>query len=156
MRRESINALAELTGYDRRTLRKKLARLPFEESGRSHLYDTVTALATIYAATGEGYDLTREKARLAHHQADIAEIDARERKGDVVKRDAVVAAWQAELVTVRAKLLSLPTRTAAVLATIDDPRKVEIELRRVCHEILDELAEREPTTGERPNDDTTT
>jgi len=139
MRRESINALSELTGFDRRTIGKKLADTPFTKSGRSHLYDPQQALRVIYAADGGDYDLTIEKARLAHHQANLAALDEEVKKKNLIPAEVVLERWQTIAANVRARLLSMPSQLAANCANAsrDEVQKKANELVRMA---LEELA----------------
>ena len=43
-----MNELAKLTGKAHRTIEKRLEKLPFEVDGKSHLYDSKSALEAIY------------------------------------------------------------------------------------------------------------
>src|SRR5213080_3841216 len=46
---KSVNQLAELTGRDRRTIKKRLLNLPFVDGEKgSHLYESTEALPLIY------------------------------------------------------------------------------------------------------------
>jgi hypothetical protein len=70
--KQSITELNLLTGIDRRRIGKTLANTTPEDGPKGALlYETTEALPLLYAspADGDSYDLTAERARLAHHQA---------------------------------------------------------------------------------------
>ena len=89
---------------------------------------------------GGEYDLTEERARLAHHQANIAALDEKVKDKTLIPADVVVSRWQDILTNVRAKMLSIPTQLAATCA--DSPRKtVETKATQLVKTALDELSE---------------
>ena len=89
---------------------------------------------------GGKYDLTEERARLAHHQANIASLDEKVKEKTLIPADVVVSRWQDILTNVRAKMLSIPTQLAATCA--DSPRKtVEAKATQLVKTALDELSD---------------
>jgi len=91
--------------------------------------------------SGNGeYDLTDERARLAHHQANIAALDEEVKKKTLIPYDVVVARWQEITATIRAKLLSLPPQMAATCAQ-SSKDEVEKESKRLVYQALNELVE---------------
>ncbi len=78
MSRVSINGLSEYTGFDRRTITRRLAEIPRGEDKR---YDSAEALAALYAG-GTPEDLNHSLARLYHERADLAEL-----RRDRMRRD---------------------------------------------------------------------
>jgi phage terminase Nu1 subunit (DNA packaging protein) len=91
-------------------------------------------------AEGEPLDLAHEKARLTKAQADRAEGENALRTGTLLERSEVVAAWQAVFISVRAKLLSLPTRMSARIAGMSTPAQIQAALTEVIHEALHDLS----------------
>lgn len=88
---------------------------------------------------GGEYDLTEERARLAHHQANIAALDEKIKEKHLIPVDVVVARWQDILTNVRARLLSIPTQLAATCA--DEPRTVvEKKANELIKTALEELS----------------
>ena len=57
-------------------------------------------------------DFGAERARLIKAKADIAEMEAGGRRGELLPAEAVEAAWTAMLARLRARLLVLPDRLA--------------------------------------------
>lgn len=89
---------------------------------------------------GGEYDLTEERARLAHHQANIAALDEKVKEKTLIPADIVVTRWQDILTNVRAKVLSIPTQLAATCA--ESPRQVvEKKATQLVKTALDELSD---------------
>ena len=86
------------------------------------------------------HDLTEERARLAHHQANNENLKELERRGDLVSVSEVLATWQDKIAASRAKLLSMPSKLAPAVAISTDTTEVETALRGAIYEALEELA----------------
>jgi hypothetical protein len=140
MRKESLNALEELTGFDRRTIKRRLSSLEPDKAGRAHLYQTVEALPLLYARDGSVYDTDKERARLLHHQANIAALDEKIKEKSLIPYDVVVDRWQMILANFRAKALGMPSALASVCAdsSRDDVQKQSDGLIR---QMLEDLAD---------------
>lgn len=141
--KKSIRQLTEETGFDRQTVtnRLKRAKLNPVKSGRSHLYDTREALPAIYCLVEDGnLDLTAERARLAHWQGVRAELDARQRQGELVPVKEVEATWCEMVGNARAKLLTLPSQLAPIALGATSHREVEEAARRIVYDALQSLA----------------
>lgn len=92
------------------------------------------------ASSEEGeYDLVAERARLAHHQANIAALDEDVKRKTLIPAEQVKAKWQDMKASARARLLALPTRVAASCVGREE---VEIErmAREIVNQALDEMA----------------
>ncbi len=103
----STNQLSELTGKDRRTLKRLLEPLTPEIDGRAHLYESVIALQLIYEVDADGgmLDLQQERAHLARAQtAELHQI-----KIDEAKNRLLIDA-------VEVKRLPPGTRSSSVMA----------------------------------------
>ena len=139
---ESINRLSELTGRDRRTVKKSLVLLVPVIKGRSHLYDSREALLLIYgSATSGDFDLTEQRARLAFHQANNERLKEEERTGQLIPADAVEQAWLDHVTAARAVLLALPTKLAPIVMSASTIREVEDFARDEIFRALDSLAD---------------
>ena len=69
---ESISRLSQLTGMTRETVAKRLVNLTPTIDGKAKKYDSREALPLLYGAGAKGeFDLQAERARLAHHQANL-------------------------------------------------------------------------------------
>lgn len=88
---------------------------------------------------GGEYGLTEERARLAHHQANIAALDEKVKEKNLIPSDIVATRWQNIVANVRAKFLSIPIQLAATCA--ESPRQlVEKRATQVVKTALDELS----------------
>ena len=86
-------------------------------------------------------DLGAERARLVKAKADLAEMEARARRRDLLPAAEVEDAWTAILATLRARLLTLPDRLAPLVneeTTLAGSRAL---IRRAITETLAELAQ---------------
>lgn len=105
-------------------------------------------IAADFGVTQDGrvYNFEAERARKAFHDADLAEMEAAEKRGELIRADDVLKQWTDVLASVRAKLLALPTKLAARTAPPDRLTVVEAEARKIVHEALTEMASgMEPT-----------
>jgi len=139
MRRESLNGLGELTGIDRRTIKRKIAHLKYKKDGRSHFYNSEEALPIIYSRDSGVYDSDQERARLTHHQANIASLDEQIKEKSLIPSDVVLDRWQMILANVRARLLSIPT-SIAVSCENASREDVEEKASELVRQALDELS----------------
>lgn len=104
-------------------------------------YDTRACIDWFVArgALSEGYDLTAERARLAHHQANIAALDEDVKRKTLIPAEQVKSKWQDMQAAARARLLALPTRVAASCVGRDEI-EIEREARDIVNQALEELA----------------
>ena len=104
------------------------------------MFESVEALPQLYLSPGDAdsFDLTAERARLAHHQANRAELEANLLAGSLIQIEAVADVVGEEYANARSRLLAIPSRAApqviglsivAVKALLDD----------MIFEALDEL-----------------
>lgn len=96
------------------------------------------------------YDLTEERARLAYHQANLAEIDEQMKRGDVVPADAVQRAWDELVTRFRARILSIPTKTSHEFIPLTTMGPIQDTLKRYLWEALEELSKYEPSNAAAP------
>ena len=133
----SINQLSELTGRDRRTIKKRIEALPTDDKGR---YDSSQALPLLYGSKGE-LDPSQERAKLDQVRRELAEIQRDERLGNLIPADVVLDRWSSEASRIRAKLLNLPGRLATVLTGADQSHaSIEADSRKLIYEALAELS----------------
>ncbi len=99
------------------------------------------------------YDLPRERARKEKAQAILAEQTVAIRARDLVARDLVERTWAAEVVAVRAKLLSWPATISDRLyreATLNGLQGVERVIKAAVDEVLLELSKPKRVKTTRP------
>jgi phage terminase Nu1 subunit (DNA packaging protein) len=120
--------------------------IPRAERGRYDLVGAVRGyvryLREQAARAHEGVaDFGAERARLVKAKADLAEMEAAQRRSELLPADRVEEAWTAVLARLRSRLLVLPDRMAPLVheeTTIAGARAV---IRRVIAEALTELAQ---------------
>ncbi len=86
-------------------------------------------------------DYAAERARFIRARADLAEMEAEEKRGSVIAAEDVEAAWIAVLALLRTRLLALPDRLAPQVheqSTVGDTRNL---IRAAIREVLDDLAQ---------------
>ena len=81
--------------------------------------------------------VSKERARLAAAQADLAELKAERERGGILDADAVEREWSGVLRTVRAGMLAVPSRVAQRLPHLSahDVAEIDQEVRAVLAEI---------------------
>ncbi|MGP6089758.1 terminase small subunit, Nu1 [Antarctobacter jejuensis] len=94
-------------------------------------------------------DYASERARFIRARADLAEMEAEEKRGSVIAAEYVEGAWIAVLTLLRTRILALPDRLAPQLHSEASPAGVRDALRSALREVLEELAE----SDVRPEDD---
>jgi phage terminase Nu1 subunit (DNA packaging protein) len=86
-------------------------------------------------------DYASERARFIRARADLAEMEAEEKRGSVIAAEDVEAAWIAVLALLRTRMLALPDRLAPQLHAEASPASVRDVMRGAIREALEELAE---------------
>lgn len=104
------------------------------------------------APSADGLELNAERARLAHHQANRAELDERTARGELVRVDDVTKRVADAFRRVRARLLSLPTKLTPIVLGSTDPVEVKNAIEDGVLEALAELT-REPVEDIDAEDD---
>jgi phage terminase Nu1 subunit (DNA packaging protein) len=86
-------------------------------------------------------DYAAERARFIRARADLAEMDAEEKRRSLIAADQIEAAWIAVLALLRTRLLALPDRLAP--QAFDQPTVGDIRnlIRAAIREVLDDLAQ---------------
>jgi phage terminase Nu1 subunit (DNA packaging protein) len=86
-------------------------------------------------------DYAAERARFIRARADLAEMEAEQRRGSLIAAEQIEAAWIAVLALLRTRLLALPDRLAPRVheqSTVGDTRNL---IRAAIREVLDDLAQ---------------
>jgi len=86
-------------------------------------------------------DYAAERARFIRARADLAEMEAEEKRRSLIAADQIEAAWIAVLALLRTRLLALPDRLAPQAfeqSTVGDTRNL---IRAAIREVLDDLAQ---------------
>lgn len=144
---QPIGVIAKLLDLTERRV-QQLSRegvIPKAERGQ---YDLVGAVRGYVAylrdlavkAQAGAPDFGAERARLIKAKADLAEMEASGRRGELLPAEAVEAAWTAVLARLRARLLVLPDRLAPLCFEETTIAGVRDEIRTAIREALEELA----------------
>lgn len=150
--------LAEILGVTERTLTTwQKQGLPIEIDGvrgQQNQYDTAVVIEWLIqrelekrlggGEAGEFYNYEAERARLTHHQANIAQMEEAVKRGQLIPADTVRHTWSQMIAKARAKLLAMPAKLALRLSAISDVTQVQAELQTAQYEALAELAAYDP------------
>lgn len=142
----SQTEIAEHLGLNKRTVQELLPKLglptrdcPIDQARLVYL-DHLRAVASGHKSD-DGYDLTKERARLSHHQANCEELKERQLIGELIPAEEVKAQWSDMILAVRAKILSLPGKVASIAMAAESLREVEEFVSEELHGALNELVE---------------
>lgn len=120
--------------------------------GRYDLNDTVSRYVTFLKMSYDGIDENKvmeslEYERWLHEKAkrEKAEIELAHIKREMHKADEVERVLNHMVMAFRSKMLSLPSKSALLLASKDDPKVIEALLERDINEALNELANYDPS-----------
>lgn len=144
--------LADIFGVSTRTIRNwQEAGMPREGSRNDRKYDTRSCIEWAAAnridgaaATGEDEELPsveESDRRWKRARARLKEVEARERRGELIKFREVVNLVEDVMTRVRSRLVNLPGRRIHEIASTTDRAEVrEIRMESV-REVLEELQE---------------
>ena len=85
-------------------------------------------------------DINNERARLVHHQANLAALDEETRRSKLVPTDEINSEWAQMTSIIRAKITPIPKQVAAVGCGITDYNEMEALVKKLVNDVLDELA----------------
>ena len=85
-------------------------------------------------------DYNAARARKMEADADLAELELLQAKKELVSANDVLNSWVEVLAAMRAKMLSLPTVTAPLVANETDIGAIQHIIEKQIHEALDELS----------------
>lgn len=91
---------------------------------------------------GSSYDEAR--TRKVNAEAEIAELQLAKARGELALVEDVISAWVDVLSATKAKVMAIPTKTATILATENDPKIIKTELEDHIREALAELSNYDP------------
>ncbi len=144
-------ALAEAFKITTETLRvweKNFGEIPSKKEGKNRVYELSDVLVwqsqKIFSEfeigdDGQVYNYEAERARLTHHQANKTQLEELEMLGQLVRTDAVKKVVSDMTVAFKSKVLSIPTKCAGLLVTLDQIDEIENLLKQQIHESLEEL-----------------
>ena len=140
---QSIIELADLTGKSRNTIAGILRGQPFHAGPRnSKQFESVVMLPLIYGLASEDIlDLNEARAKLAVKQVEKIDFDMDLKAGSYIPYDEMLHAMQRIFVAFRTRMLSIPTKSAPLIATESDPINIQELLEEYISEALDELTD---------------
>ena len=138
----SINGLSELTGIDRRTITKRMAKTPpIIVEGIAKKWPSDIALRAIYQPDIEDYlDPAQERAALDRERRKQLELVNAKAEGRLLDAAIVAETWAAQVGIARGRLLALPARIAPNVINFGDLRAIELVIRDAIHDALTELS----------------
>ena len=95
--------------------------------------------ASAMSGRGSG-DVNEERARLIHHQANLASLEEDVKQGKLIPADDIEKEWTDMAMAMRAKMIAMPKKVAAVGCGIDEYVEMEALVKSFVNEALDELS----------------
>ena len=145
---QPIGVIARLLDLSERRV-QQLSRegvIPKAERGQYELIGSVSGYVRYLRdqalkAQAGAPDYAAERARYIRARADLAEMEAEEKRRSLIAAEQIEAAWIAVLALLRTRLLALPDRLAPQAfeqSTVGDTRNL---IRAAIREVLDDLAQ---------------
>lgn len=126
----SITALADLTGFDRRTVVHRLESAEGKKEGRFYKY-TVRQLIDSLLEQAKGrvdeISLEDERAQLARAQREKLEREAQLAEGKLLEADDVLHVWAGIITQMRQKILNSEANEELKAELIEELRSVDLE-----------------------------
>lgn len=125
-------------------------------SGTANLYETTEVISWMIQReihrriTDHGgdetdwYDFEKERARLTHHQANIAALDEQVKETELISAETVNKAWCDLTTAFSAKVRSIPTKAAHNFIRLTDINQIQDCLKVYLNEALTELSNYDP------------
>jgi len=157
---QSAVVLARLLDISERRVRQlsaegvipKAARGRYEVVGAVRGYIRYLRDLTLKGEVGAA-DYGVERARLVKARADLAEMEAAHRGGDLIAAPDVTAAWTDIMALVRARLLALPDKIAPVVHETTSIAEARNVIHQAVHDTLAEIATTEVEITPRADGD---
>ncbi|MDX9859313.1 MAG: terminase small subunit, Nu1 [Rhodospirillales bacterium] len=147
---QPAEVLAKLLDISERRVRQLCAEgvIPKAARGRYEVVGAVRGYIRYLrdlALKGEvgAADYGLERARLVKARADLAEMEAAEKRDDLIPARDVTAAWTEIMALVRARLLALPDKIAPVVHETTSIAEARGVVRKAIHDVLAEIASTE-------------
>lgn len=141
--------LAELTGRERRTIKKRLEAIsPIASKRKGQYYDIKEAMRCICDASkeirdesGELINPVLEKAKLDRERRISMELDNEQKQRNLIPRDEIKEVLAKGFVAIKAKIMSVPTKAVHSLPENLTKRQLKDFLSNEMKNALRELAE---------------
>lgn len=92
----------------------------------------------------EGSEYDKARIRKIVADAQLVEVNLSHARGELCATQAVIEAWQQVLTAFSARITTIPTKMAPMLANESDPKKIKMLLEAAAKEALDELSNYKP------------
>ena len=141
MSTESVSRISDLTGFATRTIRKRLdGKMKGKKQGSALVFETKEALKYLYLGDVETeLDLTKERARLTHHQANSEALKEKQLRGELIPVELVVELGSGMVSAAKTKLISVHNKVKSRFIDLDQGIIDEIEA--IHKEALEELGD---------------
>lgn len=137
----SQSQLAELTGFRRETIRRRLEGLDTTRTdGRTLYYSPRTALAKIYGQAGSA-DLDAQKMRLAKEQADGQELKNKKTRAELIPASDNAATIIGLATLVSQRMQGVGPKVAPLAHTAETVAEAESIISEALTELADSAAE---------------
>lgn len=137
--RPTLSEVAALIGKSSRWVSELRANGALPADGAT-LKEFTEAWAKHRAGEGKIKKSDDATTRLITAQADMAEMKAAQLRLSLLPREEVTSAVQSAFARVRAKLLSLPAKSAPIVVSMKSAVPIQEKLTELVHEALAELA----------------
>ena len=141
--RYTATRLSAELGIDNRKMRDILTPVnPVETKGNRKYYILRDVLPHVakYVGAPNVVDINVERARKTAAEAEIAELELLEKKGQLVPMSDIVDTWLEMVAACRTKMLSMPAKLAPVVAVEENPAICKRLVEEQIIEALDEIA----------------
>lgn len=145
MKKVSINELALLTEFNRRTIESRLENVDEVEgpTKNARYFKSQEALKAIFEVSNSGKEKLQQKK--LENDVELSTIKVRREKGELVEIDNVSKEVGNLFAVVRQNFLSVPSKAAQDLSHETDPKKIQEILFDMVNECLADLQKYEDT-----------
>lgn len=138
--------IAFICGVTSRSVRD-WADAPRNSDGTYNAQEFVAWFVRRTSVTEGDREYNNQRERLAAAQAEKVETENKVRRGELVDAKAMVDLWKDICLSVRAKLISMPSKLGPQLVNISEPAVIASRIRTEVYTALDELADESASIG---------
>lgn len=149
----SVGVIAKLLNVSDRRVQQlaKEGIIPKAQRGKYDLIPCVQGYVKYLQDLAFGKDMAptdvhTTRARLLAAQAEIAEMEAAEKKGRLLDAGKVAGWWAKIITNAKQNLLAIPSKAAPVLLACKTAAEIKAELQAMINEALDGLSQYDPRT----------
>jgi len=104
----------------------------------------VSAFLTVHNPGMANADYEEARARKVAAEAEITELELAKVRGELVVAEDVVSAWSDTLSSLKAKMISIPSKAAPIVAAEDEAGICQKVIEDLVREALEELSNYDP------------